>query len=162
MIKGGKMKTIKEWLTENKDAYTDRAQWITDCATQLGFNRKAASNVAARIWPSNKKRDRLALPKENGADIINTSTFLDDIDMVKKVLSFLDTEVQDNYIEDERLRRRFGISRPAWKEMCRLPLFEDRRFTYTKAVGGTKTTVWSSKRGVRTARETISLARYES
>jgi len=96
----------------------------------------------------------------SGRDIIQSDEFIGGIDIVRQVMAFLNNEIKDDYIEDEKLRRRFEITIGKWKEIKSLPVFNERLFIYTKPTGQ-KETVWSSKRGVKMARETISMARYE-
>jgi len=45
-------KTIREWLTENKDKYFPdrRPQWVKDCAAALGVSLESVWNKAAKVW----------------------------------------------------------------------------------------------------------------
>ncbi len=100
------------------------------------------------------------IQKSSVRDIMHPDEFIGGIDIVKQVMEFLNAEVKDSYIEDEKLRRRFEITIGKWKEIKSLQVFDDRMFIYSKPTGQ-KATVWSSKKGVKTAKETISMARYE-
>ena len=109
---------------------------------------------------SKSVQKRIKVQKGSVKDIMQPDEFISGIDIVKQVIVFLNVEVMDGYIEDEKLRRRFEIGTGKWKEIKNLPVFGERMFIYTKPTGQ-KATVWSSKKGIKTARETISLARYE-
>lgn len=79
---------------------------------------------------------------------------------MKRVLDFLNADVKEGYIEDEKLRKRIGVNAAKWKEMVNLPVFESRRLVYFRG-DGAKQAVWSSEKGIKKAKETISMARYE-
>ena len=113
-----------------------------------------------KVTVSKSVQKKIKIQKGSVKDIMQPDEFISGIDIVKQVVEFLNIEVKDGYIEDEKLRRRFEISIGKWKEIKNLPIFGERMFIYTKPTGQ-KATVWSSKKGIKTARETISLARYE-
>jgi len=75
----------------------------------------------------------------SGRDIIQSDEFIGGIDVVKQVMAFLNNEIKDNYIEDEKLRRRFEITIGKWKEIKSLPVFNERLFIYTKPTGQKET-----------------------
>ena len=157
------MLTVREWLTKNKSKYEDREKWVEACMEELGVVRKTVMIKARIIWPLEGKTqlDSVSSNKKMDKDfLMDKDEFLTGIDVVKQILGFLDEVVGDAYIEDEKLRRRFEVSLPKWKEICDLPVFEGRRFRYTKG-SGQKGIVWSSEAGVEEAKKTISMARYE-
>ena len=129
-------RTFKDLVPGNEDY-----RFKKDCVTK--------AKAVVKIKKSNSSRD-----------IIQSDEFIGGIDVVRQVMAFLNNEIKDNYIEDEKLRRRFEITIGKWKEIKSLPVFNERLFIYTKPTGQ-KEIVWSSKRGVKMARETISMARYE-
>lgn len=170
--------TIKEWLNEHRDEYkNDRSGGIKKCAEELGIALKSVQNKVPNIWPAgefknvNGRTNRLKTENQpkiktsNYAhdvkkDIIDADNFINSVDIVKQIMNFLNDEVKDGYIDDEKLRRRFEISTGKWREVQRLPIFEGRIFTYNRP-NGSKATVWSSKKGISLAKNTISMARYE-
>lgn len=92
-------------------------------------------------------------------DVIPPDKFLSGVDIVAKVLDFMNKGVKDGYIDDDKLRKRFGISSTKWREMTKLTPFEDRSLRYER--DGKQMVVWSSLRGIERAKKTISMARYE-
>ena len=165
---------IEDWLTENKDKWLhDRVAGMKACAEELGCSLKGVQNRAATIWPlgdypivprsKSIPKTKINIPDKNvdgRSDIITAKEFISYIDVVQQIIVFLDNEVKDGYIENERLRRRFEIGTTKWKDIQGLPVFEGRVFVYSKP-SGSKATVWSSKQGIELARQTISMARYE-
>lgn len=159
--------TTRQWLQKNKEKFAgNRKGWIKTCIKELRVNPKTVYDLTAKIWPNEKRayckeiKSTSPTPKFNQKDIISPEEFLKDIDIVQQVLDFLNNEVQDGYVEEDKIKRRFGISISAWKEIGDLPLFIDRKLIYYKSNGG-KTIVWSSKKGIEKARQTISMAKYE-
>ena len=150
------MTTIREWLTENRNNYDDRTRWMKDCAGKLNVSFKSVRNVAAQVWSC---RDKV-VGRKISSDVMRPDEFLSSVDVVKHIMDFLDTEVKDGYIEDEKLRRRFEMSISKWNEIKRLVIWDERKFVYIKP-NGSKATVWSSAHGIELARKTISMARYE-
>ena len=158
---------IREWLTQNKDNYDGgRAEAIKECAEELSVTVKAVQNMASRVWPiwEKNKNGMLSLSKvsvgDKKTDIMQPEEFINGIDIVRQIVDFLNKEVKDGYIEDEKLRRRFEIGMTKWNEIKKLPVWEGRVFVYNTPTGS-KTAVWSSRKGIELARETISMARYE-
>ncbi len=165
------MVTIRQWLIENKDKYQDdRINGIKACAKDLNVSIKAIQNKAvgwnAQGMHYSPVSSSGLIPygsiskKVNKKDIMQPEDFLAGIDIVKHIMDFLNDELKDGYIEDEKLRRRFEISITRWNEIKRLPIWEGRVFPYTRR-DGTKATVWSSIKGIKKARATISMTRYE-
>lgn len=153
--------TARQWLVAHRDKYTDKQQWIKDCADILNQSEKSVASKANyhQLWG---KEESLSMPiTECGKDIIPAEDFLNDIDIVKKVLDFLNDTVKDAYVEDDKLRRRLDISQTRWRQMVQLPPFESRSITYDCG-GGRKKTVWSSEKGIESARQRISMARYDT
>jgi len=162
--------TVREWLTANVEHYDNRRKWIKDCAEQLQVKRKTVQEMASEILNSDLlssipiKIQSIKVKSSkisNGTHIISKDKFLLGIDIVKQILTFLDKEVGDSYIENEKLRRHFQISIPKWKEIANLPIFETRKLSYLLNGTGQKNTVWSSKEGIENAKATLSMARYE-
>ena len=152
--------TARKWLIANRDLYSDRRQWIKDSAKTLSQSEKSVATKANQHQLWNKERVRMTKSDECGKDIIPAEDFLNDIDIVKKVLDFLNETVADSYIEDDKLRRKLDISQSRWRQMTQLPPFENRSITYDCG-GGRKKTVWSSEEGIEAARQRISMARYD-
>lgn len=154
--------TVKEWLEANKPKYYPdrRREWYHDCAKETGCSLNTVKKYAPRIWPVESGVSARKIKGSEDKDIIAPEAFLSGIDVVQKVIGILDNVVKDAYIEDDKLRKRAGISRPKWKEVSGLSRFDGRRFTYPTDTGQ-KITVWSSINGVRKAQETISMSRYE-
>lgn len=153
------MTTIKEWLTKNKGNYTDRRQCLDDCAKELKVRRDSVLEQSRFIWPAKEPMNLDAT--DTVKDIITPADFIAEIDIVAKVLGFLDENVKEGYIENEKLRKRFGVSHTKWKELIRLPIFKDRSITYDCG-NARKQTVWSSQRGIEIVRSTVSMARYDT
>ena len=152
------MPSIKTWLIQNRDKYTDRKQYINDCIKELNVRRGSVLFKSRFIWPA---KEKVVIDKDSEKDIIDPKSFIAEIDIVDKVHKFLDAVVKDGYIEDEKLRKRFDISRTRWKELVRLPIFEDHILTYDCG-NARKQTVWSSKEGIQIVRSTVSMARYDN
>ena len=93
-------------------------------------------------------------------DIIDSDEFISSIDIPRKILIFLDTEVKDGYLPNEKMKTRFKMLSSKWKEIRELPLFANRIFNYTRP-DGTRDSVWSSEKGIDLAKNTISMTRYE-
>ncbi len=162
---------IRQWLKANKEKYKDdRVQGMKACVKVLNASYKGVQKVAAQEWPYTGNLGRKGnsvgpvaaslMPKSSKKDIMCPDTFLSGVDIVQHVMDFLESDVKDGYIEDEKLRRRFEIGTGKWSEIKRLPLWEGRFFVYQKS-NGQRATVWSSKKGIELARKTISMARYE-
>ena len=162
---------IREWLEKNKAKYFEtglRKEGIIACAEELGMSIGGVQNKAASVWPMKNTKKSLSFSnslsltsKRDGTkDILTPDEFISEIDVVRHVMHFLDSEVKDGYIEDEKLRRHFEMGISKWNEVKRLPVWEARIFIYTKPTGQ-KATVWSSAKGIELARKTISMARYE-
>lgn len=162
------MSSIREWLVKNKSKYKDRKSLVKACVKELKVNFKSVMNIVPSVWRMDghplpninnfKKSDKKIKTKET--HLMKKDDFLTGIDIVKQILNFLNETVQDSYIEDDKLRRRFEMGITKWKEISELPVFENRQFRYTKG-SGQKGVVWSSKKGVEEAKSTISMARYE-
>ncbi len=156
---------IRQWLTESQDKYKDdRIGGMKACAEALNVSFKSVQNMAAHVWPlwEKNKDQTLSLDIKSGKskDIIQPEEFIDSIDVIKHIMDFLNSEVKDGTIEDERLRRRFEIGISKWNEIKRLPIWEGRIFPYTRK-DGAKAIVWSSVKTIKRAKETISMTRYE-
>lgn len=165
--------TIGQWLTENQDKYKDdRINGVKACAEAVGVSIKAVQNKAVG-WNMQGKviHNRPisspglisygGIPKKgNKKDIMQPEDFLAGIDIVQHIMDFLNDELKDGYIEDEKLRRRFEISTTRWNEIKRLPVWDGRIFPYSRK-DGAKATVWSSSKGIKKAKATISMTRYE-
>lgn len=156
-------KTCRQWLEENKSLYNTREELADACANELGLKRNTVRKKLSQVWPVKSFSKDYCLPDfehSSKSDIIATEEFLKSIDVVARLSEFLDENVGDNYIEDEKLRRRMEVSKDRWREIKTLPKFSDRVLTYDCG-GGRKKTVWSSVEGISAAKGTISLARYE-
>lgn len=165
------MITIRKWLEKNREKYQGkRMEGMEACVRDLSFGIKSVQNKAASIWPvigkeivpitSEGLTGFLKSKNKNSNDIMHPDDFIGGIDIVKHIMDFLNTEVKDGYIEDEKLRRHFEIGASKWNEIKRLPIWGERMFSYVKA-NGQKLVVWSSKKGIERARSTISMTRYE-
>jgi len=151
--------TIREWLEANKEKYEGRyKEGVAACVNELGVDKKCVQRKARLVWGYQKSVASENLPESN--DIIAPIDFISGIDIVQKIVDFLDTKVMDGYIEDSKLRRRFEMGQSKWNQIKRLPVFEGRLFNY-QTRHGQKATVWSSQHGVDVAKKTISMARYE-
>jgi len=153
--------TIKQWLSGNQDDYDERQAWINKCAEHLGVTRGAVTKKAKRIWPVEQTTVpwEVTPQQESDGDIISANAFLAEIDVVDKINQFLKDTVQGNYIEAEKIRRKFDVSQTKWREISNLQLFEDNIFSFDSG-GGRKKTVWSSPEGIAKLKATTSLARY--
>ena len=151
--------TISQWLKENKSDYESRSMWIADCVAALGHTKDAVTKKAKKVWPPDELRVPWEKPMEQDSDIIPADDFLAEVDVVDKINQFLTDTVKDNYIETEKLRRRFDVSQTRWREVVNLKMFEGNIFTFDVG-GGRKKTVWSSIQGIEKLKATTSLARY--
>ena len=161
--------TVVEWLEKNADKYSSKADCVHGCVAALKcgertvYKKIAALNL---VWDceGNPTVATQAAPKKSGKggkDIIPADQFLGKLDKVAAITKYLDDEVKDSYIEDDRLRRRFGFGKDKWRDVNSLPCFEGRVFSFLDSESGRKVTVWSSKRGIENARSTISMDRYD-
>lgn len=152
--------TIKEWLEANKTEYEGRyKEGIAACMDELGVSIKCVQRKARLVWGHQIDAVVNKLPVSDN-DIMAPKEFILGIDIVQKIVDFLNKEVGDGYIEDSKLRRRFEVGQSKWGQIKRLPIFEGRLFIY-QAKNGQRATVWSSKNGIEIAKKTISMARYE-
>ena len=177
-----KKMTAREWCVANIDRYKSRDAFIRACVKAVGCNAGRVRTLIAECFPkfqnpsynSRRKGNQntvsepptpsmgtIVTPKKGSKnDIVPAAEFLASIDIVGSVIKFLDEEVGSCFIENEALRRRFGIGREKWKEMTSLPVFDGRSFTYTNK-DGKRVTEWSSVKGIEKAKKVISMACYD-
>jgi len=173
MAKKKKPTTVKEWLEANMDKYDDYNKCRMACTKSTKRDPSTVRKYMKRMWTKPIADNRVAsrTPGRNIAgrgvteepspeDIIDKKAFLGSVDLVAQVINYLDDVVKDAYIENEKLRRKFGIGNDKWRDIVRLPVMAGRNLAYNDR-DGRKTTVWSSKKGIEAAKATISMARYD-
>lgn len=156
MAGGQKSLTVREWLEQNMEKYTDYDACFKACMKKTKRDPSTIRKYMKNMWEFEEEVEELP----SGEDIIDKKDFLGSIDIVAKVLEYLDTVVRDAYIENDKLRRKFGINTTKWRDILRLPVMDGRSLSYNDREGR-KITVWSSKKGINAAKETISMARYD-
>lgn len=157
------MNKVERFLRENIEDYNNIEELIKVCAHNFHISKDKISKVFKDIAVFNKSNSFLKFKQEknNNSEIIDASSLLSSLDIVAKIKEYLNNVVKDNYIDNDVLRDKFDISREKWKEVISLQIFEARIFSYKDARSGKRTIVWSSKKGIKVAKSTISMSRYE-
>jgi len=152
--------TINQWLASHMEEYKGRRRaWINVCESDLDVTRDAVTRQARKLWPPDQQREEKPMDT-NDSDIVLADDFLAVVDVVDQIKRFLDDTLKDNYIETEKLRRRFDVSQSKWREIVNLKMFAANIFTFDCG-GGKKKTVWSSAAGIDKLKATTSLSRYD-
>lgn len=152
---------MDNWLMEHADNYKTRMACAQDCMKKFGCHRATVYKRQLALglsWEEDPKPQ--AKKRRESTEVLPADKFLGKIDRVKQVLDYLNDELGDDYIEDDKLRRRFGIPKDRWREMVGLPCFESRVFSFMDGETQRRMTVWSSKVGIEKAKRTISMDRY--
>ena len=154
------MTTIKVWLRDVGPRFEVRSEMVRACAKELGVSEKSVRNYVVGVLGEvavvgGTKRRK----KRKKVKVLEKGKFLESVDCVGKVVRFLDKVVGENYIEEEKLRRKFEISQVRWRELLRLKVFEGRRISVEQE--GRKVTVWSTRKGIEELRDTVNMSRWE-
>lgn len=161
--------TAKEWLIANWDNYPDRKTRLAACAKAT---KKAASGIRAaylKILESGKSRGSdeyhphtqpVAILDGNADDIIESELFLKRLDVPGALKEILKA-VGNNFIFEDKLRRRVLCTNQQWKDAISLTTFDDNHIAVTDHATGKRAVVWSSKAGIAQAKTTLSMGRYE-
>jgi hypothetical protein len=162
--------TTREWLKANMKKYKDYEKCKNACMKATKKTSSTVRKCLNEMWKGERGDSRCADGKAKKhtvvdseismEDIIDKKSFLGSVDIVAQILEYLDEVVKDSYVDNEKLRRKFNLGSEKWRDISRLPVMEGRTLSYNDR-DGRKTTVWSSKKGIAAAKETISMARYD-
>jgi hypothetical protein len=156
--------TARQWFGKHMHKYTDYDKCRKACIKATKKDHSTVRKTLKSIWegeiPERRCGPAVKPVDATTDDIIDKKDFLGSVDVVAQILKYLDTDVKDAYIENDKLRRKFGIGTDKWRDIVRLPVTEGRSISYNDRTGR-RTTVWSSKKGIDAAKETISMARYD-
>lgn len=142
-------KPIEKWLEERFDRY-DKDALIAKRIEEFGSPMHIVEAKYRRV------EQRMGC---NGGDIISAECLLNSVDDVSRVSDFLEAEVGDNYIDEEKLRVKMEVSKTKWDRLKNLSVFEGRRLSVEQK--GKRVTLWSSAAGIQALKDHISMAKYE-
>jgi hypothetical protein len=122
-----KKQTASEWIEEHFKADQPYTPQVQAAMKEVGCTYKNILKCLSRYLAQNDLPDLRRSKKFDkkdgaaGADIIPPESFLADVDLQRKLLTFLDGVVGDSYIYEGRLRQRLSCSASRWKDLRRLP-----------------------------------------
>lgn len=153
--------TAQAWVEEHGHKYTDRRKLFHACQKATGKSRSGVNAAIAAIWCGKPGTTKVPKPAPSADDIIPADDLLRALDVPKMILEELD-EVGDAYIEESKLQRRINCSRQQWREAVSKSIFKDHRIVINDHTNNNRRmTIWSSKRGIKAARNTLSMGRYD-
>lgn len=160
----------KDWLLENWDSYASAHLLRKDCAKAMGRTSSSVRSAYRKIVVKGLKKPHLGSSLNNSGDEIDTTStdgivsqdmFLQDLGIIDRIIKFIDEVVKTDYIYDDKLRRRMGVTSPEWKMLIRHPDLQSRWIKVDDTYGRqTKVVVWSSPAGIEQAKKTINKGRY--